>query len=352
MALPLLRAEDSCSPQQLLSHWCCAASVRTQLVPLRHKKYRRVSVAAVNNFLSELFQNEQPGFFTCRFSMKTGAPVCPLHSPSVIKCKITGIWLGLGFFSPSHFSFMFFSLTFWSFLNFGAGKRNYRTVWLCALTEVLTWEEGLKISRKNERQGEKKNIIKIKSSLAIIAVFSRIDNTEIFLWCLDLQRQPHLHFLSKDADVININWILTSLELLTFSVIMGCMIMPKWSLWILLHWLCVNYFPYLLGHRKERQPGSQEQASSLPLSFQERKGCPRLRRKKSLLPEQGPVFFPHHRCWLQMGGALPVGPDLGSLWPRVLLHPTSLPRPEHSEAVSSCFLSAESVICYHLFSKF
>lgn len=52
---------------------------------------------------------------------------------------------------------------------------NYRAPQLSALTEVLTQEEGLKISRKNETQEETKNTIKIKTSLDISAVFSHIE---------------------------------------------------------------------------------------------------------------------------------------------------------------------------------
>lgn len=52
---------------------------------------------------------------------------------------------------------------------------NYKALQLYALTKVLTQEERLKISRKNELQEEIKNIIKVKTFLVITAVFSHQD---------------------------------------------------------------------------------------------------------------------------------------------------------------------------------
>lgn len=52
---------------------------------------------------------------------------------------------------------------------------NYKALQLYALTKVLTQEERLKISRKNEIQEEIKNITKVKTFLVITAVFSHQD---------------------------------------------------------------------------------------------------------------------------------------------------------------------------------
>lgn len=52
---------------------------------------------------------------------------------------------------------------------------NYKALQLYASTKVLTQEERLKISRKNEIQEEIKNIINAKTSLDITAVFSHLE---------------------------------------------------------------------------------------------------------------------------------------------------------------------------------
>lgn len=95
-------------------------------------------------------------------------------------------------------------------------------------------------------------------------------------------------------------------------------------------WILYSLFTW----PEERNAAHLGTGRQSPTCFPRRELSHHLCRQKSVLPKQGSVLCPHHRYWLQMGGALPIcRPRFGVTM--------TFPIPLCSEAVSPRFLSAE-----------
>lgn len=159
VALLLYRAEDSCSPQQLQSRRCSwsqhamHASKTREVQAYFCSSSQQFPFRSVSKWATSFF------FFTCRFFSKTGAPVCPLLSLSVIKSKKKKRNMSRFFsffFFPVYFSLSCFFL--WPFEAFstlelakGIMGQSSSVFWLRSWPERKGWKSAERMKDRSTK---------------------------------------------------------------------------------------------------------------------------------------------------------------------------------------------------------